>query len=128
MQKLKLKRQERVIAEMKLSRLLEDADDSQTDLKADLKFVARTGCPRTRSKARCLQIAGNLKDSNDDTEHDIMQARGLTAPKFLVEMQSRAMERELRHRQARERRENIDREKEELRLAGEEAKVSLTGK
>lgn len=123
MQKLKLKRQERVIAEMKLSRLLEDADESQGEIKADLKFVARKGCQKSRSKARCLQIAGNLKDPADDVEHDVMQAKGLTAPKFLVEMQARALDREMKHRQAQERRQNLEREKEEMRLAAEEAKV-----
>lgn len=124
MQKLKLKRQERVIAEMKLARLLEDADESHGEIKADLKFVARNGCQKSRSKARCLQIAGNLKDPADDTVHDAMQAKGLMAPRFLVEMQARALEREMKHRHAQERRQNLEREKEEMRLAAEEAKVS----
>lgn len=110
---------------MKLSRLLEDADESQGDIKADLKFVARKGCQKSRSKARCLQIAGNLKDPADDTIHEVMQAKGLTAPKFLVEMQARALEREMKHRQAQERRQNLEREKEDMRLAAEDAKVSL---
>lgn len=124
LQKLKLKRQERLIAEMKLSRLVEDTDESQGAIKADLKLIARKGCQQSRSKARCLQIAGNLKDETDDSMHDVMQAKGLTAPKFLVEMQARALEREMKHRQAQERRENLEREKEEMRLAAEEAKVS----
>lgn len=122
---MKLKRQERVIAEMKLSKLLEDTEDSQGEIKADLKFVARKGCQQSRSKARCLQITGNLKDSTDDAEHDIMLAKGLTAPKFLVEMQARALEREMKHRQAQERRLNLEREKEEMRSAVEEAKVCM---
>lgn len=125
LQKMKLKRQERVIAELKLSRLLEDNDDSKNDIKDELKFVARNGCQKSRSKARCLQVAGNLKDEADDELYEQLQAKGLTAPKFLIEMQARALEREMKHQQARERREAIDRDREEIRMAAEEARVRL---
>lgn len=124
MQKLKLKRQERIIAELKLSRILEDTDESKLDIKDELKFVARNGCQQSRSKARCLQIAGNVKDEADDELYEQIQAKGLTAPKFLIEMQARALEREIKHRQAKERREAIERDKEEFRIATEEARVN----
>lgn len=58
LQKLKLQRQERIIAELKCTKLLEDTMESEIDLKSDLRFVAQAGCPNSRSKARCLQIAG----------------------------------------------------------------------
>lgn len=107
---------------MKLSKLMEEAGESQANVKQELKQVIRTGCPNSRSKARCLQVVSNLKDLQDDTEHTEIQARGLRAPKFLIEMQARTMEREMKHRQAKERREYLDWEKEQIRLAAEDAK------
>lgn len=124
LQKMKLQRQERVIAELKLSKLFEDMDEAENHLKDDLRFVARNGCQNSRSKARCLQIAGKLKDPEDDEQYANLQAKGLTAPKFLIEMQARALEREMRHQQAQQRRENLEREKEAMRIAAEEEKVS----
>lgn len=121
LQRIKLQRQQRIIAEMKLSKLLDDTDESEQRLKDQLKFMARNGCQNSRSKARCLQVASDLKDNEDDEAQSIL-AKGLTAPKFLVEMQARALDRELRHQKAHERRAALNREKELLRLAAEEQK------
>lgn len=123
LQKLKLQRQERVIAELKLSKLIEDTTDAESDLKSQLKFVARNGCQNSRSVARCLQIAGNLKDEEDDSKYNQLQANGLKAPKFLIEMQARALEREMKHQQAQERRDRLEKEREAMRVAAEDAKV-----
>lgn len=124
LQKIKLQRQERVIAELKLSKLLEDTNEAESYLKEQLKFMSRNGCQDSRSKARCLRIAGNLKDEKqEEKDDDNLQAKGLTAPKFLIEMQARALEREMRHQQAQQRRENLEREKEALRIAAEGQKV-----
>lgn len=123
LQKMKLQRQERIIADLKLSRLFEDMSEAENHLKEGLKFVARNGCQNSRSKARCLQIAGMLKDGEDDEQYHNLQAKGLSAPKFLIEMQARALEREMRHQQAQQRRENSEREKEALRIAADERKV-----
>lgn len=124
LQRIKLQRQQRVIAEMKLSKLLEDTDDSKSRSKDQLKFMAKNGCHNSRSKARCLQIANDLKDEDDDEAQKLL-AKGLSAPKFLIEMQARALERELRHQKAQERRVTLDREREALRVAAEEEKVRL---
>lgn len=107
---------------MKLSKLLDDTDESEQRLKDQLKFMARNGCQNSRSKARCLQVSSDLKDDEDDETRDIL-AKGLTAPKFLIEMQARALERELRHQKAQERRATLEREKEAQRIATEEEKV-----
>lgn len=122
---MKLQRQQRIITEMKLSKLLDDTNEAENHLKEELNIVARTGCQNSRSKAKCLQIAGNLKDKEDDMKSEL-QAKGITAPKFLIEMQARALERELRHQDAQRRREALEREKEALRLASEEEKVNGT--
>lgn len=122
MQRIKLQRQQRLITELKFSKLMEEANDSQANIKQELKQVIKTGCPRSRSKARCLQVTSNLRDIQDDEEYTDIQAKGLQAPKFLIEMQARAMEREMKHRQAKERREYLEWEKEQLRLASDEAK------
>lgn len=123
LQKMKLRRQERIIADLKLSKLFEDMNEAENHLKEGLKFVARKGCQNSRSKARCLQIAGNLKDGEDDERYQNLQAKGLSAPKFLIEMQSRALEREMRHQRAQQRREILEREKEALRIAAELERV-----
>lgn len=107
---------------MKLSKLMEEACDSQANIKQELKQMIKTGGANSRSKARCLQIAGNLKDQQDDAEYTAIQARGLKAPKFLIEMQARALERDMKHRQAKERRVYLEWEKEQIRLAAEEKK------
>lgn len=124
LQKMKLHRQERVIAELKFSKLMEDTSEAENRLKEQLKNLARKGCQNSRSKARCLQIAGNLKDEEDD-EMQNLQAKGLSAPKFLIEMQARALEREMRHQQAQKRREDLEREREAIRIAAEEEKVKF---
>lgn len=120
---MKLQRQQRIITEMKLNKLLDDTNEAENHVKEQLNIVAKTGCQNSRSKAKCLQIAGNLKDKEDDMKSEL-QAKGITAPKFLIEMQARALERELRHQEAQRRREALDREKEALRLASEEEKVN----
>lgn len=124
LQRIKLQRQQRVISELKLSKLLEDTDDSKTRSKEQLRFMARNGCHNSRSKARCLQIANDLKNEEDDEEQQLL-AKGLSAPKFLIEMQARALERELRHQKAQVRRVTLEREREALRLAAEEEKVRV---
>ncbi|XP_031622944.1 uncharacterized protein LOC116340532 [Contarinia nasturtii] len=124
LQKIKLQRQQRIITEMKLSKLLEDTNDAENHLKEELSIVAKTGCQNSRSKAKCLQIAGNLKDKDDDMKSEL-QAKGITAPKFLIEMQARALEREMRHQEAQRRREALEREKEALKMAAEEEKRRL---
>lgn len=124
LQKIKLQRQQRAITEMKLSKLLDDTNDAGNHLKEELRMVAKTGCPNSRSKAKCLQIAGNIKDKADDIESEL-QAKGVGAPKFLIEMQARALEREMRHQEAQRRREALEREKEALKLAAEEEKVTV---
>lgn len=126
LQKVKLDRQERMISELKLSRFSEDAQESQAAVRQELKNVLKTGSQVARSRARCLQIAGNLKDTEDDDAYAALLAKGLTMPKFLVEMQARASERETRHREARERREKLEKDKEEQRLAAEDAKVNAS--
>lgn len=84
--------------------------------------MAKNGCQNSRSKARCLQIASDLKDQDDDETQSLL-AKGLSAPKFLIEMQARALEREMRHQKAQERRVMLERDKELLRMAAEEEKV-----
>ena len=108
---------------MKLSKLLDDTSEAENHLKEELSMVAKTGCQNSRSKAKCLQIAGNLKSKEDDMKSEL-QAKGITAPKFLIEMQARALEREMRHQEAQRRREALEREKEALKLAAEEEKVT----
>lgn len=66
------------------------------------------------------QIVANVRDEEDD-EYAKLQARGV--PKFLIEMEQRAIERNRKHKEAKDRREQLEKEKEELRLATEEAKV-----
>lgn len=124
LQNIKLERQERLIAELKLNRLTEETRKSQAAAKDELRNVIRHGNAKFRSTARCVQLVGNLREDADETAADEfakLQARGI--PKFLIDMQARAMERNARHQEARDRRERLEREKEEQRLAAEEAKV-----
>lgn len=102
---------------------MDDTNEAECHLRDELRMVAKKGCANSRSKAKCLQIAGNLREKTDETDAGI-QAKGTTAPKFLIEMQARAMERQLRHEEAQRRREAIEREKETMRLAAEEERVS----
>lgn len=123
-QNLKLERQERLIAELKLNRLTEETRKSQAAAKEELRNVIRHGNAKLRSTARCVQLVGNLREDEDDSAADEfakLQAKGV--PKFLVDMQTRALERNIRHQEARDRRERLEREKEEQRLAVEAAKV-----
>lgn len=56
LQKLKLERQERMITELKLSKISDDVKDSKSSIKDELKNVIRNGCANSRAKARCLQV------------------------------------------------------------------------
>lgn len=123
LQKLKLERQERLITELKLSNLSEEARESKAKIKDELKHVIRTGCQKNRLKAKCLQIANNLKDEDDEEYDSKLHARG--TPKFLIEMEQRALERNMKHQEAQERRERLEQEKERQKIAAEEAKVSV---
>lgn len=119
-----MQRQQRVITELKLSKLLDDTNEAEQQLKEELGIVAKNGCANSRSKAKCLQIASNLKDKDEREQSDELQAKGTKAPKFIIEMQARAMERQIRHREAQSRREALEREKEAIKLAAEEEKVT----
>lgn len=123
LQKLKLERQERLITELKLSNLSEDARDSKAKIKDELKHVIRTGCQKNRLKAKCLQLVHNLKDEDDEEYESKLHARG--TPKFLTEMEQRTLERNMKHKEAQERRQRLEHEKEKQRLAAEDAKVSV---
>lgn len=123
LQKLKLERQERLITELKLSHLSDEARDSKATIKDELKHVIRTGCQKNRLKAKFIQIANNLKDADDEDYENKLQARG--TPKFLIEMEQRALERSRKHQEAHERRERLEQEKEQQKLALEEAKVNF---
>lgn len=124
MQKIKLQRQQRVITEMKLSKLLGETNDAEDHVKEELSTVVKNGCTNSRTRAKCLQIAGNLKVNTDDMSTEL-QAKGTTVPKFLIEMQARTMNREMKHQEAQRRREALEREKEALKLAAGEEKVIL---
>lgn len=125
LQNIKLERQERLITELKLNRLTAETRKSQAAAKDELRNVIRNGNAKLRSTARCVQLVGNLREDEDETAADEfakIQARGV--PKFLMDMQIRAFERNARHQEARDRRERLEREKEEQRLAAEAAKVN----
>uniref|UniRef100_A0A1B0CEG2 Putative calponin similarity domain-containing protein n=1 Tax=Lutzomyia longipalpis TaxID=7200 RepID=A0A1B0CEG2_LUTLO len=118
-QKLKLERQERMIAELRLSKLSEEARNFKQDLKNELKQVAKTGDIRVRAKAKCLQIVSNLRDDDDEQK---LAAYGSVIPRFLAQMQERALERNLRHERAKERRRQLELEREEEKQAQEAEK------
>lgn len=124
MQKIKLQRQQRVITELKLTKLLDDRNEAENQLTEEISLVAKNGCANSRSKAKCLRITGNLKNKTIKPKSEL-QAKGTAVPKFLIEMQARSLEREMKHQEAQRRRENLDREREAMRLAAEEEKVSL---
>lgn len=119
---MKLDRQERMITELKFNKIADETRESVANAKQELRNVIKTGCTKSRSTARCLQLVGNLRGDEDDEldEYAKLQARGV--PKFLIEMQARAFERNQRHQEARDRREALEREREEQRLAAERAK------
>lgn len=125
LQRTKLERQERLITELRLTKLSDEAKEAQCELKKELRQVIQMGCGPSRSKARCLQMIGNLKDPQDEDEYTKLLAKGSTVPRFLLEMQARAIEREVKHQQAKERRENAEKEREDQRLASEDAKVFI---
>lgn len=122
LQKLKLSRQERIITELKLSKLSDEARAAKQELKEELANMVRRGDLKLRPKAKSIQIAGNIKtEEEDDTQ---LKAHGLQIPKFLVKMQARAMERTMKHQEAKERRMKLEQDREDARSAAEEAKVS----
>lgn len=108
--------------ELKLHKLSEEAKEAREELKKELKSVIRSGDPKSKAKAKCLQLVGNLKDEEDE-EFNRLQGKALLFPKFLQNMQERALERNVRHEQARQRRLQQEAEKEAQKLALEEAKV-----
>lgn len=122
LQKMKLERQERIITELKLSKLSDDAKEAKTDLKNEIRNVIRTGDVKFRSKAKCLQIIGNLKEETDEEYENKLHALGCGIPRFLTDMQARASERNTKHAEAQERRLKIEKEKEDAKIALEEAK------
>lgn len=124
MQRLKLERQERIIMELKLHKLSEEAKEARQELKNELKSVIRSGDPKSKAKAKCLQLIGNLKDEEDD-DLNKLQGRALLMPKFLQNMQERALERNVRHEQAKQRRHHQEAEREAQKFALEEAKVII---
>ncbi|XP_058453243.1 uncharacterized protein LOC131431502 [Malaya genurostris] len=123
LQKLKLERQERIITELKLSKFSEAAKLSKMEIQNELHKAMRNGHVRLRAKAKCIQIVGNMKnDTTDEDELRKLQAQGLMIPKFLAKMQQRALERGHKHQEAKERRMRMEKEREENKLAAEEAK------
>jgi hypothetical protein len=110
---------------MKLAKFSEMLKDSKIELKNTLKSAAKKGNIRLRTKARCIQIAANIKSDPEEDERRKLLAQGLIMPKFLAKMQERAVERLQRHEDARQRRIRLEQEKEELKTALELAKVRL---
>ncbi|XP_055919539.1 uncharacterized protein LOC129951428 [Eupeodes corollae] len=121
LQKMKLERQERLITELKLNKLSDEAKEARQEIKAELKNALRTGDSKARAKAKCLQIMGNLRDEEDD-EFTRLQGRAMLQPKFLSNMQERALVRSVKHEQARQRRLHQEAEREAAKMALEEAK------
>lgn len=125
LQRLKLERQERVIMELKLSKMSEEAKEARNLLKEQLKTVIRVGEPKSKAKAKCLQLIGNLQDSDDSDKFDHLQGKAFLVPKFLQNMQERALERSIKHEQAKQRRQQAEAVREAQKTAQEEAKVNL---
>lgn len=121
LQKLKIQRQERLITEMKLAKFSEMLKESKNDLKMEL-IAAKRGNTKLRSKARCIELAANIKPDPEEEEKRKLLAQGLMMPRFLQKMQERALERVARHEGARDRRLRLEVEKEESKTAAEEAK------
>lgn len=121
LQKLKIQRQERLITEMKLAKFSEMLKESKNDLKMEL-IAAKRGNTKLRAKARCIEMAANIKPDPEEEERRKILAQGLVVPRFLQKMQERAFERVARHEGARERRLQLETTKEESRNAAEEAK------
>ncbi|XP_030554781.1 trichohyalin [Drosophila novamexicana] len=121
LQRIKLERQERLIMQLKLHKLSDEAKEAREDLKQELKTVIRCGDPKAKAKAKCLQLIGSLRDAEDE-ELERLQGKALLQPRFLRHMQERALERSVRHEQARQRRAQAEAEREAAKLAMEEAK------
>ncbi|XP_019894897.1 uncharacterized protein LOC101898802 isoform X2 [Musca domestica] len=121
LQRLKLERQERIIMELKLSKLSEEAREARMELKTELKSVIRSGDAKSKAKAKCLQLIGNLRDKEDERLANL-QCKAMLMPKFLQSMQERALERSIKHEQARQRRLQKEAEREAQKMALEEAK------
>lgn len=125
MQKLKIERQERIISELRLSKIMDATEESRIEVKAELKNYIRHGAVKFKSKAKCMQIMSNLKECENEKEHDpfaSLHASGACIPKFLVRMQERAAARAMKHEEAKEKRMRLEREKEDMKNAAEEAK------
>lgn len=121
LQKLKIQRQERMITEMKLAKFTEMLKESKNDLKLEL-INAKRGNTKLRAKARCIEMAANIKPDPEDEEKRKLLAQGLMVPVFLQKMQERATERLTRHEEARERRLRLEVEKEEIKTAADLAR------
>lgn len=121
LQKLKLKRQEQLITEMKLAKFTEMVKESKNDLKIEL-LNAKRGNSKLKAKVRCIQMISNIPQDPVEEERRKLMAQGLIVPKFLAKMQERAQERQHRHEEARERRCRLEQEKEEAKKAAELAK------
>lgn len=121
LQKLKIQRQERFITEMKLAKFSEMLKESKNDLKMEL-INAKRGNTKLRAKARCIELAANIKPDPEEEERRKMVAQGLVVPVFLQKMQERAFERLARHEDARERRQQLENTKEEMKTAAEVAR------
>jgi len=66
LQRIKLERQERLIMQLKMTKLSDEAKEAREDLKQELKTVIRCGDPKAKAKAKCLQLIGSLRDAQDD--------------------------------------------------------------
>lgn len=123
---MKLERQERMINELKLSKFAEASKQCKAEMKSELQLVAKSGDPKLRARARCIQITANIKpDHDEEDEARKLLAQGLLVPKFLSKMQQRAEERVQKHLEARERRLRLEKDKEQSKIAVEEEKVSV---
>lgn len=121
LQKLKIKRQEQLITEMKLAKFTEMVKESKNDLKMEL-LNAKRGNSKLKAKVRCIQMISNIPLDPLEEERRKLIAQGLIVPKFLAKMQERAEERHNRHEEARERRNRLELDKEEAKKAAEIAK------
>jgi hypothetical protein len=121
LQKLKIKRQEQLITEIKLAKFSEMVKQSKKDLKNELINAKKVNA-KLRAKARSIQLVANIPTDPLEEERRLLLAQGLMVPKFLAKMQQRAQERLTRHEEASQRRLRIQQEKEDAKLATEIAK------
>ena len=108
--------------ELKLNKITEDTKISKQEIKDELKAIIKTGAVKSRNKAKSLQLVGNLRDEDDD-EMARLQGRAYLMPKFLENMKERAMERSIKHEQAKQRRLQHEAEREAAKIAAEDSKV-----